>query len=136
MVDLTRALMAFDQMEACGKCFPCRLGTSHLLEVLERICDGESRDGDLELMERVGTNMKEGSLCGHGQLGYNPVASALRFFREEFESQMTGDGPIPIGRFVGPRTTRRGAQVEGETTTAKVKSDFVFELKPPAGARR
>jgi NADH:ubiquinone oxidoreductase subunit F (NADH-binding)/(2Fe-2S) ferredoxin len=136
VVDLTRELMAFDQMEACGKCFPCRLGTSHLLEVLERICDGESRDGDLELMERVGTNMKAGSLCGHGQLGYNPVASALRFFRDEFEAQMAGNGPIPIARFVGPRSTRRGAQVDGETATAKMKSDFVFQVMPTAGAKR
>lgn len=129
VVDLTRVLLAFDQMEACGKCFPCRLGTSHLLEVLERICAGEGRSGDLELMERIGANMRGGSLCGHGQLGYNPVASAVRFFGEEFAAQMQGNGPIPIGKFVGPRSPRRGAQFEGDTPTATVKHDFVSRLE-------
>ena len=132
VVDLTRALVAFDQMEACGKCFPCRLGTSHLLEVLDRICAGEAREGDLALMDRVGNNMRAGSLCGHGQLGYNPVSSALRFYPEEFQAQMEGHGPIPIGRFVGPLTTRRGAQMTGETPTASVKDDFVIHLEPAA----
>ncbi|MEX2599039.1 MAG: NADH-ubiquinone oxidoreductase-F iron-sulfur binding region domain-containing protein [Dehalococcoidia bacterium] len=129
-VDLTRVLLAFDQMESCGKCFPCRLGTSHLLEMLERLCAGKSRPGDMEMMARVGTNMRVGSLCGHGQLGYNPVASAVRFFGEEFEAQMTGNGPIPIAKFVGPRSTRRGAQFVGDTPTATVKIDFVSRLEP------
>lgn len=130
VVDLTRALAAFDQMESCGKCFPCRLGTSHMLETLERICAGEGREGDLELMERIGTNMRAGSLCGHGQLGYNPVASALRFFADEFAAQMKGEGPIPIGPFVGARATRRGAQIEGDTPTATVNPGFVARIEP------
>ncbi len=130
VVDLIRVLVAFDQLESCGKCFPCRLGSSHLLEVLERLCAGEGRPGDWALMERVGNNMRAGSLCGHGQLGYNPVASALRFFKEEFEAQASGQGPIPIGRFVGPRNTRRGAQLEGETPTAAVRADFVARPRP------
>ena len=134
-VDLTRVLVAFDQMESCGKCFPCRLGMSHLLEILERACAGASRTGDLELMERVGGNMRSGSLCGHGQLGYNPVSSALGAFGAEFEAQMRGEGPIPIAPFVGPKHTLRGAQLEGETPTAAVKGDFVYAADPvPAGA--
>ena len=128
VVDLTRTLVAFDQMESCGKCFPCRLGMTHLLEVLERICAGEAREGDGDLMERVGSNMRAGSLCGHGQLGYNPVASAMRFFEDEFRAQMIGDGPIPIGGFIGPRASRRGAQIVGDTPTAKVRSSFVFDI--------
>jgi NADH:ubiquinone oxidoreductase subunit F (NADH-binding)/(2Fe-2S) ferredoxin len=142
VVDLTRALIAFDQMESCGKCFPCRLGMTHLLEVLERICDGDGRTGDLELMERVGGNMKIGSLCGHGQLGYNPVASAMRFFGDEFRAEVAGEGAIAIMPFVGPQGPRRGAQVGGLTPTARVKDDFVVavhpiaaeDLKPSGGA--
>ena len=130
VVDLTRNLVAFDQMESCGKCFPCRLGMSHMLDVLERICAGAAREGDLDLMERVGANLRAGSLCGHGQLGYNPVASALRFFEEEFRAQMNGEGPIPIGRFVGPTGALRGAQISGETPTSSVKYDFVVHLDP------
>ena len=132
VVDLTRTLLAFDQMESCGKCFPCRLGTSHLLEIVERIADGAGRPGDMELMERVGVNMRLGSLCGHGQLGYNPLASAVRFFGDEFRAQLEGQGPLPIGTFAGPRSTRRGAQMSGDTPTASVKNDFVMQIAPLA----
>ena len=52
VVDLTRALVAFCQYESCGKCFPCRMGMSHLLEVLERICDLKGEPEDLDLMRR------------------------------------------------------------------------------------
>ena len=131
-VDMTRVLLAFDQLESCGKCFPCRLGMSHILEVLERACAGASHPDDLALMERVGANMRAGSLCGHGQLGYNPVSSALRAFAEEFDAQMRGEGPIPIGRFVGPAHARRGAQIEGDTPTAQVKGDFIYAIEPAA----
>ena len=137
-VDLTRVLVAFDQMESCGKCFPCRLGMSHLLEILERACAGASRPGDLALMERVGKNMRSGSLCGHGQLGYNPVSSALSAFAAEFEAQMRGEGPLPIAPFVGPKHTLRGAQIEGETPTTAVKGDFVYtpeSMPAPVGGR-
>ena len=88
VVDLTRALVAFCQYESCGKCFPCRMGMSHLLEVLERICSLEGEPEDLELMRRTGENMQAGSLCGHGQLGFNPVSSALRYFPGEFEAHI------------------------------------------------
>ena len=88
VVDLTRALIAFCQYESCGKCFPCRMGMSHLLEVLERICRLEGVPEDLDLMRKVGQDMQAGSLCGHGQLGFNPVASALRYFGEEFETHI------------------------------------------------
>ena len=88
VVDLTRALVAFCQYESCGKCFPCRMGMSHLLEVLERICNLEGEPEDLDLMRRTGENMQAGSLCGHGQLGFNPVSSALRYFPDEFEAHI------------------------------------------------
>ena len=88
VVDLTRALVAFCQYESCGKCFPCRMGMSHLLEVLERICSLEGEPEDLELMRSTGENMQAGSLCGHGQLGFNPVSSALRYFPGEFEAHI------------------------------------------------
>jgi len=136
VVDLTRVLIAFDQMESCGKCFPCRLGMSHLLEVLGRICQGSARPDDLELMDRVGRNMRAGSLCGHGQLGYNPVTSALKSFGEEFQAQMEGPGLLPIGRFVGPRSTIRGAQLGGVTPTAQVYASFVARLEPASERER
>ncbi len=130
VVDLTRNLLAFDQMESCGKCFPCRLGTSHLLEVFDRLCAGQGRPEDMELMRRIGANMTVGSLCGHGQLGYNPVASAVRFFGEEFAEQCDPERARDLGSLVSPRATLRGAQLDGETPTALVKADFVAAPEP------
>ena len=109
-VDMTRVLIAFCQYESCGKCFPCRLGMTHILEVLERICHFESEPGDLELMRQVGQNMQAGSLCGHGQLGFNPVSSALRYFGDEFHTHMA-EKRCPTGRCLEdrflPQSTRR-----------------------------
>ena len=109
-VDLTRSLIAFCQFESCGKCFPCRLGMTHLLEMLERICRFESEPGDLELMRQVGQSMQSGSLCGHGQLGFNPVASSLRYFEDEFHAHMV-EKRCPTGYCPGdtfsPQRTRR-----------------------------
>ena len=102
VVDLTRALVAFCQYESCGKCFPCRMGMSHILEVLERICSLEGEPEDLDLMRRTGENMQAGSLCGHGQLGFNPVSSALRYFPDEFRAHII-DHTCPTGICHGPR---------------------------------
>ena len=102
VVDLTRALVAFCQYESCGKCFPCRMGMSHLLEVLERICNLEGEPEDLDLMRRTGENMQAGSLCGHGQLGFNPVSSALRYFPDEFEAHIL-EHRCPTGTCHEPR---------------------------------
>ncbi len=106
VVDLTRALIAFCQYESCGKCFPCRMGMSHLLEVLERICRMQGVPQDLDLMRRVGQDMQSGSLCGHGQLGFNPVASALRHFGDEFRAHII-DRTCPTGRCLEPRYSPR-----------------------------
>ena len=110
IVDLTRALIAFCQYESCGKCFPCRMGMSHLLEVLERMCRLEGEPGDLELMSSIGLNMQAGSLCGHGQLGFNPVSSAIKYFGSEFETHIL-DHRCPTGSCsnptFSPRLTRR-----------------------------
>ena len=89
-VNMTRILVAFCQYESCGKCFPCRLGMTNLIEILERIAQFESRPQDMELMKTIGQNMAAGSLCGHGQLGWNPVQSALRSFPDDFTAHMEG----------------------------------------------
>ena len=83
-VDLTRILVAFCQFESCGKCFPCRLGMEHLLEIVERISNCASKPGDMDLMKSIGGTMEAGSLCGHGQLGFGPIRSAITHFEEDF----------------------------------------------------
>ena len=100
-VDLTRILVAFCQFESCGKCFPCRLGMEHLLEITERIARCESRPGDLELMRSVGTTMEASSLCGHGQLGFGPIRSALTHFEADFIAHID-ERRCPTGSCLGP----------------------------------
>ena len=101
IVDLTRSLIAFCQYESCGKCFPCRMGMSNLLEVLERLCRLEGTTDDLALMQKIGVNMQAGSLCGHGQLGFNPVSSALRYFGPEFDTHIV-EHTCPTGTCLEP----------------------------------
>jgi len=109
-VNLVRNLMSFNQFESCGKCFPCRLGMTHMVETLERISQNEGREDDLALMERMGASMRMGSLCGHGQLGYNPVASALKYFEADFRSHMDDKecptGACGEGQMITPISTR------------------------------
>jgi NADH-quinone oxidoreductase subunit F len=109
-VDMTRLLVAFCQYESCGKCFPCRLGTTHLLEILERMCRFESIPSDMDLMQVVGKEMASASLCGHGQLGFNPVQSALDYFGQEFKIHIE-EGRCQTGscdiNFITPTRTRR-----------------------------
>lgn len=88
MVDIARFFMEFTQEESCGKCTPCRVGTKRILEILERICDGEGRDGDIEQLEMLCREIKSNSLCGLGQGAPNPVESTLKHFRDEYEAHI------------------------------------------------
>jgi NADH:ubiquinone oxidoreductase subunit F (NADH-binding)/(2Fe-2S) ferredoxin len=110
VVDLLRSLIAFNQFESCGKCFPCRLGNTHMLEILDRMCQNTAKSADLDLLNRVGLSMKAGSLCGHGQLGYNPISSALKYFGDEIKSTLAGEiapgGVFGDGTMILPTRTR------------------------------
>ncbi|AVX21361.1 MAG: NADH-quinone oxidoreductase subunit NuoF [Bacillota bacterium] len=88
MVDLARFFLNFTQKESCGKCTPCREGTKRMLEILQRICAGEGREGDIETLERLARVIKSTSLCGLGQTAPNPVLSTLRYFRDEYEAHI------------------------------------------------
>ncbi len=88
MVDMARYFLSFTQSESCGKCPPCRIGTSQMLDVLERIIAGKGADGDIERLEELGRLIQEGSLCGLGQSAPNPVLSTLKYFREEYEEHI------------------------------------------------
>jgi NADH-quinone oxidoreductase subunit F len=88
MVDLTRFFLGFTSEESCGKCTPCREGTRQMLLLLRGICDGEGRPEDLALLERLARVVKSTSLCGLGGTAPNPVLTALRYFRDEFEAHI------------------------------------------------
>ena len=74
--------------ESCGKCSPCRIGTTRMLELLERITKGEGRPEDLDELEDLASTIQEASLCGLGQSAPNPVLSTLRYFRDEYEAHI------------------------------------------------
>jgi NADH:ubiquinone oxidoreductase subunit F (NADH-binding)/(2Fe-2S) ferredoxin len=84
MVDVARFFMDFCMDESCGKCVPCRVGTKHMFELLNKICKGNATEMDLELLESLAPMVKETSLCGLGQSAPNPLLSTLRYFRDEY----------------------------------------------------
>jgi len=88
MVDTARYFMDFIQDESCGKCAACRVGTKRMLEILERITRGEGQEGDIELLEELGTTIKDTAMCGLGQTAPNPVLSTIKYFREEYEEHI------------------------------------------------
>ena len=88
MVSIARFFIDFTRKESCGKCIHCRLGTKRMLEILERIVDGKGKPGDIELLESLAIEVKDGSLCGLGQTAPNPVLSTVRYFRDEYEAHI------------------------------------------------
>ena len=96
MVDVARFFLNFTQSESCGKCTPCREGTKRMLEILERICDGEGKEGDIRLLEELGAHIKDTSLCGLGQSAPNPILSTIQYFREEYQAHIE-DEHCPAG---------------------------------------
>lgn len=88
MVNMAKFFLDFTRKESCGKCIHCRIGTFRMLEILERITKGEGREGDIELLEKLGKEIQAGSLCGLGQTAPNPVLSTIRYFRDEYEAHI------------------------------------------------
>ena len=84
MVDIAKFFLEFTVDESCGKCTPCRVGTVRLLELLEKITNGQGELEDIDKLEELCNYIKAGSLCGLGQTAPNPVLSTLRYFRDEY----------------------------------------------------
>lgn len=88
MVDVARYFTAFLQEESCGKCVPCREGVRRMKEILDDICAGKGREGDIELLEKIATGVADGSLCALGGSAPNPVLSTIKYFRDEYEAHI------------------------------------------------
>ncbi|AWW25383.1 NADH-ubiquinone oxidoreductase-F iron-sulfur binding region domain-containing protein [Acetobacterium carbinolicum] len=88
MVDMARFFLDFTCKESCGKCTYCRVGTTRMLEILNRITQGEGLDGDIELLEELCYKIKDGSMCGLGQTAPNPVLTTIKYFRNEYEDHI------------------------------------------------
>ena len=96
IIDIARYFLAFTQDQSCGKCTPCRVGTRRMLDILDRLCEGQGRKGDLEELEALARYVKKASLCGLGKTAPNPVLSTLKYFRDEYEAHI--EGRCPAGR--------------------------------------
>jgi NADH-quinone oxidoreductase subunit F len=96
MVEVARFFMNFTQNESCGKCVPCREGTKRMLEILNRIVDGQGRDGDIEMLEELGATVTAVALCGLGKTAAGPVLSTIKNFRSEYEAHIY-DKKCPAG---------------------------------------
>ncbi|MEK6699422.1 MAG: NADH-quinone oxidoreductase subunit NuoF [Nitrospirota bacterium] len=96
MVNIAKYFLEFTKSESCGKCIPCRVGTKRLLEILTRITEGKGREGDIDLLETLSSDVKTSSLCGLGQSAPNPVLSTIRYYRDEYEAHIR-DKRCPAG---------------------------------------
>ncbi len=88
MVEIARFFLSFTQSESCGKCAPCRLGTTQMLEILTRITQGRGRIEDIERIKSIGATVAETSLCGLGQTCAKPALSTLKYFLKEYEDHI------------------------------------------------
>ena len=96
MVDMAKFFLEFTVDESCGKCTPCRVGTKRLLELLDKITDGNGTLEDIQKLEDLCNYIKANSLCGLGQTAPNPVLATLKFFREEYIAHVV-DKKCPAG---------------------------------------
>ena len=88
MVDVARFFLEFTVDESCGKCVPCRIGTRRLLELLNKITEGNGTLEDIDKMEELCYYIQKNALCALGQTAPNPVLSTLKYFREEYEAHV------------------------------------------------
>ena len=96
MVDVAKYFLQFTQAESCGKCTFCRIGTKRMMEILERITQGQGTMEDLDLLEELANVVGKSSLCGLGQLAPNPVKTTLKYFRDEYIAHIR-DKKCPAG---------------------------------------
>jgi NADH-quinone oxidoreductase subunit F len=93
MVDIAHYFLSFTQDQSCGRCTYCRIGTTRMLELLDKIRSGKGKPEDIAHLEKLAESTRQGSLCGLGKTAPNPVLSTLRYFREEYEAHINGHCP-------------------------------------------
>ncbi|GAG23910.1 unnamed protein product, partial [marine sediment metagenome] len=96
MVDVARYFVDFLRGESCGKCTSCREGLESMYQILTGICEGKGKEGDVEVLEELGTAIMDGSMCALGGTAANPVLSTIRYFRDEYQSHIR-DRKCPAG---------------------------------------
>ena len=96
MVNLAKFYLGFTVDESCGKCTPCRIGTQRMLEILNKITEGNGEYDDVEKLEKLANTIKKASVCGLGQTAPNPVLSTIKYFRDEYVAHIK-DKKCPAG---------------------------------------
>ncbi len=97
MVDIAKFYLRFCVDESCGKCAPCRIGGTQMLNLLEKISEGKGSPEDLPQLKRIAQAMQKASLCGLGQTASNPVLSTLRYFEAEYKAHVE-EKKCPAGK--------------------------------------
>jgi len=123
MVDIARYFLTFTCSQSCGKCTFCRIGTRHMLHILEKISAGRGKEEDLDKLEQIALQTRQGSLCGLGRTAPNPVLTTLKYFREEYEAHLQGTCPA-----------RRCKDLITYTITDRCIGCTICAQKCPAGA--
>jgi len=88
MVDTAKYFLTFLEEESCGKCVPCREGIKRMRQILNDITEGEGKQEDIELLQRLSATLQDSSLCALGMTAANPVLSTIRYFRDEYEAHI------------------------------------------------
>ncbi|MHC4372108.1 MAG: NADH-ubiquinone oxidoreductase-F iron-sulfur binding region domain-containing protein, partial [Planctomycetota bacterium] len=128
MVDIARYFLEFTQNQSCGKCTFCRIGTRRMLDILERLCEGNGKKGDIEELEHLAETVKKGSLCGLGGTAPNPVLSTIKYFRDEYEAHLKKR--CPAGRCKALITYSVTDDCIGCTLCAQHCPADAIEMKP------
>jgi len=91
MVEVARFFMDFCRSESCGKCVPCRVGTTELTDLLDKFIAKKATQSDYTLLRQMCEVVKESSLCGLGQTAPNPVLSTIKYFEKEYLEGIADD---------------------------------------------
>jgi bidirectional [NiFe] hydrogenase diaphorase subunit len=94
MVEVARYFMEFSKEESCGKCIPCRVGTTQMYNLLVKIAGGKGTEHDLAMLRELCDLAQNTSLCGLGQSAPNPVLSTLHYFPEEYAEKLVEEPAI------------------------------------------
>jgi len=128
MVDIARYFLSFTQDQSCGRCTFCRIGTTRMLELLDKIRSGKAKTEDIIHLEKLANTTRQGSLCGLGKTAPNPVLSTLRYFRDEYEAHINGH--CPSGKCLPLITYKITDECIGCTKCAQRCPSDAIEFKP------
>ena len=126
VVDLSRYFLNFTTAESCGQCTPCRIGLQAMLDIVERITEGEGAIEDIATLEQLSKTITDSSLCALGRTAPTPILSTLRYFQDEYMAHITG-GACPAHQC---KHFLKGYQVSPELC----KGCLLCRSECPAGA--